>query len=419
MNRLPLLFAILLFVGPLFAPGMADTKYYHLEDSWQNHPGWEAREEVAAGRLTFDGKSLHINPKLYSSVEAYIDFNHQQRVQRAQAFAASHDMDAVYPLTSRDATINLTAYEVYQSIRQGFVQYQNGQVKAYFSKVDQREFPATTAEAAMQGQIANWVPPSPAKPRVRVDLRSLRALDVDQGTKETPFAFGNEDFTTGLWLLKKLPPPGAGIRKGYIGVSGLQNLNYMAERGSDYGVIVDMNTQTIDLWKLTEAAMKAPGVKTPEQFEKEFRRRLPASGVKLYQDELSKFTSLRETPYSWLGDPAKFAHVRKMFLEDRIAFFRANLTNPKTFQVLRKALDRQGIAVDLVYLSNVWEWMQNQEQMKAYTDSVRALSSESTFLVDAHNIAIPRVQLALRDERVLDRIRTAGPCPAVPKLARD
>ena len=68
---------------------------------------------------------------------------------------------------------------------------------------------------------------------------------------------------------------------------------------------------------------------------------------------------------SWLSNPDLYAHVRKLYLNDRIRMLVGDLTGPKTLQTVASAAKGLGLPIQVLYLSNAEEYYDYTAQYRS------------------------------------------------------
>jgi hypothetical protein len=80
---------------------------------------------------------------------------------------------------------------------------------------------------------------------------------------------------------------------------------------------------------------------------------------------------------SWLSNPEMYAHVRTMFLHDRIRVQPGDLTGPKTLRAFGGIAEKLGTKVRVLYLSNAEEYFTYNSD---YRENVRSLPADEKSL---------------------------------------
>ena len=86
---------------------------------------------------------------------------------------------------------------------------------------------------------------------------------------------------------------------------------------------------------------------------------------------------------SWLYSNERYAHIRKLALEDKIALITENICAFEKYNKIFCFLNDNMIQIDTVYVSNISEWMNNDEDRKSFFKTLQFLLRESeTILID-------------------------------------
>lgn len=181
-----------------------------------------------------------------------------------------------------------------------------------------------------------------------------------------------------------LPTPSNGV---YLGFAFEFNYHVLAKREVQKAFICDVNPRMHSLYQwIAQTIVNIPDRKVfLEKFEAELNQhpdyylRFPATA----QETIEHFISHR---WSWLYSDANYAQIRQLYCEGKIEHRYLNLTD-KTgqFQDLGNWARDNGYIFDIVYLSNIPEWIWNAgyHHIQTMQENLKALLSPSTMLVDA------------------------------------
>lgn len=174
-----------------------------------------------------------------------------------------------------------------------------------------------------------------------------------------------------------------GLRGGHIGIASDQNYTIMAYSQSQYGFLIDYDSDVQDIhwvhrclilatpqlgqylkrWSKPQAnkSMKLlrkcyAGHKMKKQFYRAFRR---------YRRTLFKYLSRRAkmpaaSRANWLNTSKYYQYIRRMHQTDRIRILYGNLVGDKTLVRIGKAARQMGLPIRTFYTSNSEEWIRYQ-----------------------------------------------------------
>jgi hypothetical protein len=81
---------------------------------------------------------------------------------------------------------------------------------------------------------------------------------------------------------------------------------------------------------------------------------------------------------SWLSNPDYYAHIRKLYQNDRVRMLVGDLTGPTTLGTIAKAAEGLELPVEVVYLSNAEEYYDYSSQYQA---NIRGLAGADDSIV--------------------------------------
>lgn len=177
----------------------------------------------------------------------------------------------------------------------------------------------------------------------------------------------------------------------YVGVAADQNYTLMAVAKAEFAFLVDLDWRVTELHRAYEALIEAS--ETPAALLERFAAKNEEESVQLIEAGLAdldpeirrqgitSWRAARETVYlhlknviardqdgaqtSWLSNPDYYAHVRKLYLSDRIRMLVGDLTGPKTLQTVASAGKGLGLPIQVLYLSNAEEYYDYTSQYRA------------------------------------------------------
>ncbi len=191
----------------------------------------------------------------------------------------------------------------------------------------------------------------------------------------------------------------------YVGVAADQNYTLIGVAKSEYVFLMDLDWRVTELHRAYEVLIEAS--EDPVTLHERFHERNAEASAKLIEEALEgevspeilrktmmSWRSARETIYrhlkhviartqggentSWLSNPEYYAHIRKLYLNDRVRMLVGDLTGPTGFQTVAKAAADLGVPVKLLYLSNAEEYYDYTAQ---YRTNVKALSIDEGSIV--------------------------------------
>lgn len=189
----------------------------------------------------------------------------------------------------------------------------------------------------------------------------------------------------------------------YIGVGSDQNYLLGAWARAEMLVLMDFDQSIVDLHRIYRVIFLA--AETPEDFlrlwRKESRaevRRLIAEG---YPDKKERAGALRAygtargaverrldrvveqmakaSLPSFVVDAAEYAHIRRLYQEDKVFMVRGDLTARRTVSAIGRAAEQTGTRVGVLYLSNAEQYFPYDAK---YRSNIRALP------LDEHSVVV-------------------------------
>ena len=177
----------------------------------------------------------------------------------------------------------------------------------------------------------------------------------------------------------------------YVGVAADQNYTLMAVAKAEFAFLVDLDWRVTELHRAYEILIEAS--EDPATLHNRFLAKNEEESVKLIEDGMAdldpdirrqaiiSWRAARETVYlhlqnviardqdgvatSWLSNPDLYAHVRKLYLNDRIRMLVGDLTGPKTLQTVASAAKGLGLPIQVLYLSNAEEYYDYTAQYRS------------------------------------------------------
>ncbi|MDP8212658.1 MAG: hypothetical protein P9X22_05115, partial [Candidatus Zapsychrus exili] len=195
-----------------------------------------------------------------------------------------------------------------------------------------------------------------------VKLKELKALELLPEEIEIhssiPFFHTNESkFDEMLSELWGSTPFYENEIRVHIGTSGLQNLDIMASRKSQYGIIIDINPEVMELFKIISNIMKQNDTVNASIFTKKLSERIKDHYAQKKVGVLSVkvgnlLYNLENFMFGFVKYEKTFQHIRKMFIEDRIIAINQDYFNSDFFNKLNEWLNKNKPFADTLYVSN-------------------------------------------------------------------
>ncbi len=168
----------------------------------------------------------------------------------------------------------------------------------------------------------------------------------------------------------------------YLGVGSDQNYTVAGAARSELMFLSDIDRSVVDLHRVYEVLIEAS--ETPELLLGRFEEGQAATSRELLETafaglpEPERRRLLRlygaaretvlihlrhvikrkqgETPTTWLADPAMYAHIRGLFMADRVRAMGGDLTGSNSLQTAAAAARELGVAFAVIYFSNAEEY---------------------------------------------------------------
>lgn len=185
----------------------------------------------------------------------------------------------------------------------------------------------------------------------------------------------------------------------FIGVGSDQNYTVLAAQKAEYALLLDIDPRIADLHHVYEVLIEAS--EDPATLHARWHADNKDESIALLEEAfadvdaakkkryLREYRAARETVWrhlrhvikrdrdgqntSWLSNPEMYAHVRTMFLNDRIRVQPGDLTGPKTLRAFGAVVEKLGTKVRVLYLSNAEEYFTYTSD---YRENVRSLPAD-------------------------------------------
>jgi hypothetical protein len=191
----------------------------------------------------------------------------------------------------------------------------------------------------------------------------------------------------------------------HVGVAADQNYTLIGVAKSEFVFLMDLDWRVSELHRAYEVLIEAS--EDPQTLHQRFHEDSADASVELIEQALrgsvddarlrqivTSWRGARETVYrhlakvitrteagantSWLSNPEYYAHIRKLYQNDRVRFLVGDLTGPNTLQTIAKASEGLGLPVTVVYLSNAEEYYDYTSQYRA---NIKALPANESSIV--------------------------------------
>jgi hypothetical protein len=190
----------------------------------------------------------------------------------------------------------------------------------------------------------------------------------------------------------------------YIGVGSDQNFTMMAAQRAEYAFLMDIDYRVVDLQRIHEAMVEAHD--TPRALvdawhaknETAARAVLDAAFADLDEKARARilrgFATARETVYrhlerviarqkngkatTWLSDAENYAHIRAMYMTDRVRMMPGNLAGENSVKTAGAACKSLGEHVQVLYMSNAEEYF---KYIPSFVASIESLPTDETSVV--------------------------------------
>jgi hypothetical protein len=252
----------------------------------------------------------------------------------------------------------------------------------------------TGAEIAEPAPVDPWGPITP-------EQRAIMLAGDEEQRITTPLHYvQTNERRHDVWF-----PYLADKRGIYVGVAADQNYTLIGVAKSEFVFLMDLDWRVTELHRAYEVLIEAS--EDPKTLHQRFHEDSADASAELIEQGLSgkvddaqlrqivsSWRGARETVYrhlakvierdeagvmtSWLSNPEYYAHIRKLYQNDRIRFLVGDLTGPTTLTTIAKAAEGLGVPVTVVYLSNAEEYYDYTSQYRA---SIKALPTNENSIV--------------------------------------
>jgi hypothetical protein len=215
------------------------------------------------------------------------------------------------------------------------------------------------------------LPPVPPSTRESYEDGSLYLLTTECGQKEN------------LEKLLETPPKANGV---LLGFAYEYNYNILAVRPMARAIICDINRQMHEFYKWT--ANNIPKHETPKEFLEAFQSKIdenPTGYLHLAQNSKEVMKHYTKD-FMWTSNFTSYEIVRNMYIKGKISHVNLNLSEDTVyFNQLRLWAEKNGYVFDVIYLSNIPEWIHNNgmQAVERMRNNLMEILSPQTLLIDA------------------------------------
>lgn len=188
-----------------------------------------------------------------------------------------------------------------------------------------------------------------------------------------------------LQKVKTYPEKKKGI---FLGFAYEFNYHLLAERSTEHAFICDINKRMHMLYKFI--AKTIVGCETRADFlqakKNEFEKYKDIYFG--FEDGVERIIDyFKETEYSWLSSDEKFLKIKQLYLDKKIHHLNLDLEkDTKFFEELGTWATDKGYVLDVVYVSNIPEWIKRTGLISAVKENLLKIMAPETVLIDARLI---------------------------------
>ena len=174
----------------------------------------------------------------------------------------------------------------------------------------------------------------------------------------------------------------------YVGFAFEFNYHLLAQRPMQMAVICDINARMHKLYDFVAKTIIHCSTRTA--FLAKFRTELETNVMYYYGtneidiDAIINYYSNKE--FSWLSSEERFLQIKSLYQENKIVHLNLNLSEDiDFFGNLKKWMDHKGYELDVVYVSNIPEWLNNagSSALARMEANLLRIMSKNTIFVDA------------------------------------
>ncbi len=167
-----------------------------------------------------------------------------------------------------------------------------------------------------------------------------------------------------------------------IGIGGFCTLDLASVRENiDYILIVDVSARTQLFWKKMLPIIR--NAEDRKDCEKKIHQNI-ISWIENYghcDKNTEYYISLLIKGTSWLSREDRFSRIKEIFSNNRFAFIRMDITDNKAVRALQAIHDSNGLIADIMYLSNIINFIQ-AEDLEKFGCALSILTTSKTIFID-------------------------------------
>ncbi len=268
-------------------------------------------------------------------------------------------------------------------------------------------------QSIITARLKYLVPQQPLKYQDALS-KKLSTLTNSEMNKRLPLSNGvyigtNESkIQDSATVLSELPKVDTDERC-HIGFSGLHNFDIANLRQSSRIIICDVNpenrlflsnvisilcecserTQFID--SMVRYIEKHDLHNNPHDLSSSINFCPNASDEEIYDGVTQNTDQIRielKRPNSWLHTEESFHYIRNLALNGKIALITENITNTATFKRIASLLQNNAIMIDSLYVSNIANYMEAQDQQSFLNTTHALIEGNSTIVIDAYHVRV-------------------------------
>ncbi len=124
-----------------------------------------------------------------------------------------------------------------------------------------------------------------------------------------------------------------------------------------------------------------PNISSDESYIKLKDKEFSGDAKDIYLDQI-KYELIRTG--SWLSSDDSYYYIRNLALKDLIAIFCEDIRSTDIFVRIKNILSNNYIIVDTIYLSNIYDFMENDKDILKYNLSLKTLCCLKTLIIEAN-----------------------------------
>ncbi len=262
-------------------------------------------------------------------------------------------------------------------------------------------YPLCAINRFFQWLIGTTVNPIPTFPlstdRISRELASFDNPSVRGQINGIYITTNETNLTAARRLFDEHPRLGLESQTIHIGCASWHNFDLMSARRSTYGLIIDFNPKNAEFINTTIAMIHACGSRDAfVQAMKSYLNSLqgPERALFFHPDQRGMPTDRVDLELSregsWLQTEESYLYIKEQLVSTgRLTAITEDITNFEKFSEIRRVLDREGIALDTVYLSNICNFMETPSKKSAFVKSVKQLLQPNTIFISCPKLRMP------------------------------